>query len=46
MEAVFFAGFTVMVITQLAERTAAARAASRGVPSYSSVLPGVTRPVS
>ena len=31
MEAVFFAGFTVMVITQLAERTAAARAASRGV---------------
>ena len=32
MEAVFFAGFTVMVITQLAERTAAARAAARGVP--------------
>jgi hypothetical protein len=29
MEAVFFAGFTVMVITQLGERTAAARAASR-----------------
>ncbi len=26
MEAVFFAGFTVMVITQLAERTAAAQA--------------------
>jgi Protein of unknown function (DUF998) len=31
MEAVFFAGFTVMVITQLGERTAAARAAARGV---------------
>jgi Protein of unknown function (DUF998) len=31
MEAVFFTGFTVMVITQLAERTTAARAASRGV---------------
>lgn len=30
MEAVFFAGFTVMVVTQLADRTAAARAASRG----------------
>jgi hypothetical protein len=27
MEAVFFAGFTVMVVTQLADRTAAARAA-------------------
>ena len=30
MEAVFFAGFTVMVLTQLGERTAAARAAARG----------------
>lgn len=29
MEAVFFAGFTVMVIAQLAERTKAARAAAR-----------------
>jgi hypothetical protein len=31
MEAVFFAGFTVMVVTQLAERTSAARTASRAV---------------
>ena len=31
MEAVFFTGFTVMVITQLAERATAARAASRAV---------------
>jgi hypothetical protein len=31
MEVVFFVGFTVMVITQLAERTAVARAASRAV---------------
>lgn len=31
MEAVFFAGFTVMVLTQLAERTSAARTASRAV---------------
>ena len=33
MEAVFFAGFTVMVITQLAERASAAKAASRAVPA-------------
>jgi len=32
MEAVFFTGFAVMVITQLAERAAVARAASRDVP--------------
>jgi hypothetical protein len=31
MEAVFFVGFTVMVIAQLAERTAAARAAAHAV---------------
>ena len=43
MEAVFFAGFTVMIVTELAERTSRASAARRG--SYRS-LPGVTRPVS
>lgn len=32
MEAVFFTGFALMVITQLAERSAVARAASRDVP--------------
>ncbi len=31
MEAVFFLGFTVMVVAQLAERTTAARAASRAI---------------
>jgi hypothetical protein len=31
MEAVFFIGFTVMVIAQLADRTAAARVAARAV---------------
>jgi hypothetical protein len=45
MEVAFFIGFTVMAITHLAERTAAARAAARH-SAYPPVLPGVTRPVS
>jgi hypothetical protein len=46
MEAFFFAGFSIMVITELAERTAAIRATARSAAPYPPALPGVTRPVS